>query len=41
LKADIAALCCEKFLEAFKAKPVSAFIADGSLFTLHREVQFC
>src|SRR5207248_10481676 len=35
LKADIATLYGEKFLEPLRAKPVSAFIADGS----HVEVQ--
>jgi hypothetical protein len=35
LKADSATLYGEKFLEPLKAKPVSAFIADGS----HVEVQ--
>jgi Uncharacterized conserved protein (COG2071) len=35
LKADIATLYGEKFLEPLEAKPVSAFIADGS----HVEVQ--
>jgi hypothetical protein len=35
LKADIATLYGEKFVEPLTAKPVSAFIADGS----HVEVQ--
>jgi uncharacterized protein YqjF (DUF2071 family) len=36
LKADIATLYGEKFVEPLKAKPVSAFIADGSYVEVQR-----
>ena len=36
LKADIATLYGEKFLEPLKAKPASAFIADGSYVEVQR-----
>ena len=36
LKADIATLYGEKFVEPMKAKPVSAFIADGSYVEVQR-----
>jgi len=36
LKADIATLYGEKFLEPLTAKPLSAFIADGSYVEVQR-----
>jgi hypothetical protein len=36
LKADIATLYGEKFIERLTAKPVSAFIADGSYIEVQR-----
>src|SRR5207248_10587323 len=36
LKADIATLYGEKFLEPLRAKPASAFIADGSYVEVQR-----
>jgi hypothetical protein len=36
LKADIATLYGEKFLEPLEAKPVPAFIADGSYVEVQR-----
>ena len=36
LKADIATLYGEKFLEPLRANPVSAFIADGSYVEVQR-----
>jgi hypothetical protein len=36
MKADIATLYGEKFLEPLEAKPVSAFIADGSYVEVQR-----
>jgi hypothetical protein len=36
LKADIATLYGEKFVEPLRAKPVSAFIADGSYVEVQR-----